>query len=195
MGYSDRTLARTREFDEGEALDAALRTFRRKGYEATTLPDLLEATGLARQSLYNAFGDKRELFLKSLRRYAEGELERMAETLRSAPIREAIAAVFESVMRGKGHEYGCFLVNAGVELMPRDPEVGRIVASALSQQEKVLAGALRRAVRSAELRLSPGQIGPTARFLVGVLQGVVVLTKSGSRAARDAAALALRAIE
>ena len=188
-------MARTREFDEGEALDAALRTFRRKGYEATTLPDLLEATGLARQSLYNAFGDKRGLFLKSLRRYAEGELARMAETLRNAPIREAIASVFESVMRGAHRESGCFLVNAGVELMPRDPEVGRIVASALLQQEKALAGALRRAVRSGELRLAPKQIAPTARFLVGVLQGLVVLTKSGSPAARDAAAMALRAIE
>jgi TetR/AcrR family transcriptional regulator, transcriptional repressor for nem operon len=187
-------LARTREFDEGEALDAALRTFRRKGYEATTLPDLLEATGLARQSLYNAFGDKRELFLKSLRRYAEAQLAAMAEALQGGPIREAIAGVFESVMQGTDRECGCFLVNAGVELMPRDPEVGRIVASALLEQEKMLAGALRRAVRNGELRVTPKQIGATARFLVATLQGLVVLTKSGSRAARDAAAVALRAI-
>lgn len=190
-------MARRREFDEDEVLDAALLTFRRKGYEATTLPDLLKATGLARQSLYNAFGDKRELFLKSLRRYAEGELGRMAETLRSAPIREAIATVFSSVLRGADRECGCFLVNAGIEMMPRDPEIGRIVASALAEQEKALARALRRAVHTGELRLAPKQIAPTARFLVGVLQGLVVLTKAmpGSPAARDAAALALRAIE
>ena len=100
-------------------------------------------------------------------------------------------------MRDAERECGCFLVNAGSELIPRDPEVGRIVASAIAQQEKLLAAALRRAVRAGELRLTSGQIAPTARFLVGVLQGVVVLTKATprSRAARDAAALALRAIE
>jgi len=189
-------LARTREFDEDQVLDAALQTFRRKGYEATTLPDLLEATGLARQSLYNAFGDKRELFLKSLRRYADGEYARFAETLQSRPIREAIAAVFEHVLRAADRECGCFLVNAASELMPRDPEVGRIVASAMGRQEKALTEALRRAVRKGELRLRPRQVEPTARFLMGVLQGVVVLVKAmpDSRAARDAAAVALRAI-
>jgi TetR/AcrR family transcriptional repressor of nem operon len=97
-------VARTREFDEDQVLDAALQTFRRKGYEATTLPDLLEATGLARQSLYNAFGDKRELFLTSLRRYAEGEHDRMAEILRNRPLRAAIATVFENVQRGADRE-------------------------------------------------------------------------------------------
>jgi TetR/AcrR family transcriptional repressor of nem operon len=190
-------LARTREFNEDEVLEAALSTFRRKGYEATTLPDLLEATGLALQSLYNAFGDKRELFLSSLRRYADGEHGRMVETLQGRPIRAAIAAVFESVLRNADRECGCFLVNAASELMPRDREVGRIVASSMVRQEKALARALRRAVRNGELRLRPEQVEQTARFLMGVLQGVVVLTKAmpDSRAARDAAAVALRAIE
>jgi len=190
-------LARTREFDEDQVLDAALQTFRRKGYEATTLPDLLEATGLARQSLYNAFGDKRELFLKSLRRYADTEHGRMAEMLRSLPIREAMAAIFESVLRSADRECGCFLVNAASELLPREPEVGRIVASAMARQEKALAGALRRAVRKGDLRLPPRRIEQTARFLMASLQGLIVMTKAmpRSRAGRDAAAMALRAIE
>jgi len=190
-------LARTREFDEDEVLDAALQTFRRKGYEATTLPDLLEATGLARQSLYNAFGGKREIFLGSLRRYAAAEHDKMAAILQSLPIREAIAAIFESVLRGAERECGCFLVNAASELLPRDPEVGRVVASAMARQEKSLAGALRRAVRKGQLRLPPRRIEQTARFLLGVLQGLVVMTKAmpGSHAARDAAEMAIRAIE
>jgi TetR/AcrR family transcriptional repressor of nem operon len=190
-------LARTREFDEDEALDAALRTFRRKGYEATTLPDLLEATGLSRQSLYNAFGDKRKLFLRSLNRYTEGQHRRIAETLQSLPLREAIAALFESVTRGADRDCGCFLVNAASELLPRDPEVGRIVAAALARQQRMLADALRRGVRNGELRLTPRRIEETARFLAGVLQGLVVLAKAmpDRRVARDAAAVALRALE
>jgi TetR/AcrR family transcriptional regulator, transcriptional repressor for nem operon len=190
-------LARTREFDEDEVLDAALQTFRRKGYEATTLPDLLQATGLARQSLYNAFGDKRELFLASLRRYAEAEHRRMAKTLEGRRIRAALAAMFDDVLHRADRNCGCFLVNAASELLPRDPEVGRVVASAMARQETTLAAALRRAVRSGELRLPARRVEQTARFLVGVLQGLVVLSKAmpGSPAARDAAAVALRAIE
>ena len=178
-------------------LNAALQTFRRKGYEATTLPDLLEATGLARQSLYNAFGGKREIFLASLRRYADAEYGRMAETLQSRPLRAAIAAIFANVLRGADRECGCFLVNAASELLPRDPEVGRIVASAMARQQSALAEALRRGVRKGEIRLPPRRIEQTARFLMGVLQGLVVMTKAmpDSPAARDAATVALRAIE
>jgi len=64
------------EFDRDDVLDAAQQMFWRKGYEATTLPDLLQATGLARQSLYNAFGDKRPVpgQLAALRGRTAGQL-------------------------------------------------------------------------------------------------------------------------
>jgi len=83
-------LARTPEFDQEQVLDAALHAFWRKGYEATTLSDLLEATGLARQSLYNTFGDKRALFLASLRRYADVGIGRLSEALEGGSVRAAI---------------------------------------------------------------------------------------------------------
>jgi len=67
-------MARPRQFNREESLKNAMVIFWEKGYEATSLNDLLEATGLARQSLYNTFGDKRGLFLASLRRYAEAGL-------------------------------------------------------------------------------------------------------------------------
>ena len=90
-------MARTPEFDHDQVLDAALQAFWEKGYEATSLNDLLEATGLARQSLYNTFGDKRGLFLASLRRYADVGVGRLSEALEGGSVRAAI----RGVLRGR----------------------------------------------------------------------------------------------
>jgi TetR/AcrR family transcriptional repressor of nem operon len=190
-------LGRTPEFDQEQVLDAALQAFWRKGYEATTLPDLLEATGLARQSLYNTFGDKRALFLASLRRYTDVGLGRLSEALEGGSVRAAIRAVFENALHCPNPGQGCFLVNAAAELLPRDAEVGRLVASSLARQERALAEALRRGVRQGELDLAPRRIEQTARFLVGALQGLRVMVKATPDpvALRDMVAVTLRALD
>jgi len=190
-------VARTPEFDREQVLDAALQTFWRKGYEATTLPDLLEATGLARQSLYNTFGDKRALFLASLHRYADDQLGRLSKALEAGSVRTAIRRLFEDVLHSSDRNCGCFLVNASSELSANDPEVGRLVASAMARRERALAEALRRGVREGELHLPPKRIEQTARFLVAALQGLLVMVKAtpDSPALRDVVAVALRAID
>ena len=190
-------MARTPEFDREQVLDAALETFWRKGYEATTLPDLLEATGLARQSLYNTFGDKRALFLESLRRYADREHGRLTEILQHGPVRTAIRRLFDEVVNGAQRGCGCFLVNSAAELLPRDAEVGRLVASTMGRQEKALTEALRRGVREGELHLPPKRIEQTARFLMGALQGLPMMGKAmpDSPVLRDVVAVALRVID
>ena len=190
-------MARTPEFDHDRVLECALQAFWQKGYEATSLTDLLEATGLARQSLYNTFGDKRGLFLASLRRYADVGVGRLSEALEGGSVRAAIRGVLEEALQCAERDRGCFLVNASTELLPRDPEVGRLVASAMARQERALADALRRGVRKGELRLTPRRIEQTARFLVGALQGLRVMVKAtpDSPALRDVVAVTLRAID
>jgi TetR/AcrR family transcriptional repressor of nem operon len=190
-------VSRTREFDSDEVLDAALAAFWRKGYEATSLADLLAATGLSRQSLYNAFGDKHALYVASLRRYADVGVGRMSEALESGSVRAAVRKVFEGVDLDPGCERGCFLVNATAELVPRDVEVSRLAASALARHERAFAQALRRGVREGELHMSPRRIEQTARFLAGALQGLRLMVKvvPDSAALRDAMALTLRALD
>src|SRR5258708_38789294 len=81
-------MARPREFDPNEALEKVTRVFWRQGYQATSYRDLMKATHLSKQSLYCAFGDKRELFLKSLRHYREqtaAALERLDPLQKTAP--------------------------------------------------------------------------------------------------------------
>ncbi len=65
-------MARTKEFDPDAALQSALELFWRRGYEATSVADLVEHLGIGRASIYATFGNKHELYLKALDRYAEG---------------------------------------------------------------------------------------------------------------------------
>ena len=84
-------MGRPREFDEDGVLERALHVFWRLGYEATSVTDLMEATGLAKGSLYKAFGDKRSLFLKALDRYLERGRDALRHTLTDAPtVREGL---------------------------------------------------------------------------------------------------------
>src|ERR1700684_1120320 len=82
-GDEAHTMPRPRKFDEATALDAAIECFWRRGYEATSLRDLTAAMGLSAPSLYNAFGDKEELFALALERYLDsntrGRLRRLEE--------------------------------------------------------------------------------------------------------------------
>jgi TetR/AcrR family transcriptional repressor of nem operon len=79
-------MARPREFDESHALDAAMQCFWRRGYEATSLRDLMRAMGLTAPSLYNSFGDKQKLFVRTLERYLDhttrDRLRRLEQTCR-----------------------------------------------------------------------------------------------------------------
>ena len=74
-------MARTKEFDRDAALDRAMHVFWKKGYEATSLPDLLQAMGIARQSLYDTFGEKHALFMAALERYTQLILTTFAQTI------------------------------------------------------------------------------------------------------------------
>jgi AcrR family transcriptional regulator len=86
-------MARPREFDEEEALDAAMSCFWRDGYEATSVRDLAARMGIAGASLYNAFGDKRALFRRALERYAERSTRERIQRLESTlPPKAAIRA-------------------------------------------------------------------------------------------------------
>lgn len=72
---------RPRKFDEAELLEAAMQLFWAKGYDGTSKRDLMQATGVASQSLYNAFGDKRALHLAAIRHYVDTRMRQLDESL------------------------------------------------------------------------------------------------------------------
>ena len=89
-------MGRHREFDPDEALDTALQVFRRKGYEGTSISDLTDAMGITRPSLYAAFGNKEDLFRKTLDLYERQHLCFAHEALKTSTAREVV----ERLLRG-----------------------------------------------------------------------------------------------
>ncbi len=124
---------RPRAFEPEVALSRALDTFRDGGFAATSLDDLSAAMGINRPSLYGAFGDKRDLFLKAYDRYRTEVRDQLAAALEpSLPLRQSLQAIFATILdlylSGDNGPRGCLTVmTAGSEAMG-DPEIREIVS-------------------------------------------------------------------
>ena len=93
-------MARPREFDEEEVVQRAMDVFWLHGYEAASLTDILDATGLAKGSLYKAFGDKKQLFMLALDAYLDNANNRLVDVAESsASGRKALDEIFAGVVR------------------------------------------------------------------------------------------------
>ncbi|MGE3342877.1 MAG: TetR/AcrR family transcriptional regulator, partial [Vicinamibacterales bacterium] len=128
-----------KQFNVEAVLDKAVRAFWARGYEATSMQDLVRQTGVNRASLYATYGDKHALFLAALRMY-DGRLrhERLAEIERTCGPREAIRRLLLSFASGVSEKVtprGCFLTNTALELAGHDAEASRVVAHAQREIE------------------------------------------------------------
>ena len=175
-------MARTKEFEPEKALTMAMDLFWRRGYEATSVHDLLEEMGIGRGSMYDTFGDKRALFLEALDRFEETRVSRADEILEgSASAVEGIRRLFETTIEGLvSYEprRGCLLANTAVELAPHDEQVARRISRYVRRTEDAFERALVRGRATGEI---PADKDPKAlaRFLVSTLHGVRVLARAG----------------
>jgi TetR/AcrR family transcriptional repressor of nem operon len=172
-------MARPREFDESAVLDAAIQCFWSRGYEATSVKDLIDETGITAASLYNAYGDKRGLFRTALDRYVDSSIAGRMQRCAALPPREAIEAFFAEILSrslsDREHK-GCMLVNSALEMAPHDPEFQRIIARVLTRIEKFFLDCIERGQAAGTIAraMSADQL---ARHLLGVLLGVRVLAR------------------
>jgi TetR/AcrR family transcriptional regulator, transcriptional repressor for nem operon len=185
---------RTKEFEPGEALDAAMQLFWRNGYAATSIRDLLDGMGIGYGSLYNTFGDKHALFLASLDRFRELRTSWIDEVLEDSGL-SGIEEVFRRTVDGLVSfepRRGCLLANTAVELGPHDAEVATKISRYVRHTEAVFERALIRAQEAGEI---PADRDPRAlaRFLVNALHGLRVLARVGTDRAvlEDAVRVAL----
>ena len=173
-------MARPREFDEGAVLDAAVLCFWKQGYEATSVRDLVEHTGIAAASLYNAFGDKRALYERALDHYVEDSIANRIRRCRSLPPLRAIEAFFEEIVKRSLNDRdrkGCMLVNAALDSAPDDPAFRKVVANALIGIE----GFFQMYVSAGQADGSIARSLPAdtlAQSLLGALMGVRVLARA-----------------
>lgn len=173
-------MARPREFDEAEVLDAAIQQFWLHGYEATSVRDLAEEMGIAGASLYNAFGDKRGLYRSSLNRYLEQTFrERIRRLECSLSAREAISAFFHEIIDRSltdKKRRGCMLVNSTLENVPDDRDFQQIVATFLSDVQSFFQRCVAAGQRESTIGTSHTS-EDFARLLLGVLLAIRVLAR------------------
>ncbi|EGE39896.1 TetR/AcrR family transcriptional regulator [Streptomyces griseus] len=194
-------MARTKEFDPDAALQSALELFWRRGYEATSMTDLVEHIGIGRASIYATFGSKHELYLKALDRYTEThDPLLMSELSQPGPalpaVRTLVRRFAAEAASPEGRLNGCFVTNTAAELAPHDAAAGRRVEFSWEHIETLLHSALVRAQAQGEL---PEGRDPRAlaRMLLVLLQGVRIVGKASNDPARvrDAAEQALTLLD
>jgi TetR/AcrR family transcriptional regulator, copper-responsive repressor len=147
---------RPRAYEPDVALGKALDLFRTQGFAATSLDDLSEATGMNRPSLYGAFGDKRELYIKSYQRYREEARASMVEIFRQEmPVRLRLERIFASALNiylsGETGPRGCFTVVTAASEAVGDPDIRAMVLDGLNELDKAFASCFRRAKEKGEL--------------------------------------------
>lgn len=177
-------MARTKEFDPAAALDAALELFWLRGYEATSMSDLVSHLGIGRASIYGTFGSKHQLYLQALERYARVKDADVVRLLsQPGPVLPVIAVLLRLYASQEEPRRGCLVVNAACELLPADTQVARRVELSWQTLETALASALTRAQAQGELA-SDKDPRALAQFLLVVFQGLRVTAKGGSDPAR-----------
>ncbi|MGI5198216.1 TetR/AcrR family transcriptional regulator [Streptomyces sp. CA-288835] len=194
-------MARTKEFDPDAALQSALELFWRRGYEATSMADLVEHLGIGRASIYATFGNKHDLYLKALDRYGETRDPAIVRELsQPGPALPAVRAMVRRFAAEAADEIerlnGCFVTNTAAELGPHDTAAARRVELSWQHIETPLHSALVRAQAQGEL---PEDRDPRAlaRMLLVLMQGMRVVGKASTDPARvrDAAEQALTLLD
>ena len=153
---SPKRRGRPRAYQPEIALGRALDLFRKDGFAATSLDSLSAATGMNRPSLYGAFGDKRELYIKSYARYRADARVAMKEIFREElPIRKRLERIFEVALdiylSGETGPRGCFTVMTAASEAVADPEIRALVLEGFSELDKAFAACFRRAKEKGEL--------------------------------------------
>jgi AcrR family transcriptional regulator len=150
---------RPRAYQPEIALGKALDLFRKHGFAATSLDELSAATGMNRPSLYGAFGDKRELYIKSYARYRADARAAMQEIFRiELPIRKRLERIFavalDIYLSGETGPRGCFTVMTAASEAVADPEIRALVLEGFSELDKAFAACFRLAKERRELPAS-----------------------------------------
>lgn len=175
-------MARTKSFDESEALESAMLLFWQKGYSATSMKELEQVMGLGPTSIYNAFGNKRALFQQALGCYLNTALAGFVDAMVNAKTaRDALNAVLLEVIHlhfNKLHPGGCMVVLSLLESDQHDTKTKNILDSALRQLRNAI-------VQRIELGQKNGEVKPgidcriVGNQVTALITGMITMAKAG----------------
>jgi TetR/AcrR family transcriptional repressor of nem operon len=175
-------VGRPRSFDEDEVLASVMDVFWRKGYDGTSMADLMAATGLHKGSIYQAFGDKHSLYIRALRGYIANMATKMAGILGGADraVEGLRAALFHHIEMGaceEGQNLGCLALNALVETAQHDPEVMAVLETAYAMRMQLIGETVARA--QAEGSLSDRLPAENLASMVATLEAGLMVELKG----------------
>jgi TetR/AcrR family transcriptional repressor of nem operon len=174
-------MARTRQFDERSALIAATLEFWEKGYEGTSMQDLEDAMGLTRTSIYNAFGNKRQLFERVLACYQESVLAALFVEMDGAPdIREGVRRMLNAVLAihfDEDNPGGCLVVLSVLESEQHDEHSRAMLEQTMQELKRALQSRLSKAKRAGELAKDI-DVAAMATTIAATMAGMMVLGKA-----------------
>ena len=174
-------MARTKEFDENEVLNKAVDLFWLKGYNGTSMQDLVDGLGISRSSLYDTYGDKHTLFIKALECYQCTSSAKIIQIIgNNLPAKETIKQILEYItdeLLGDHSRKGCFMVNAEVEVAPHDEVVKAMICRNDQQVEDIFYQVIKKGQDNGEIDYT--QDGRAiARSIANTVKGMQVTAKS-----------------
>ncbi|MBU3156580.1 TetR/AcrR family transcriptional regulator [Clostridium estertheticum] len=174
-------MGRSREFDENVVLQKAMELFWEKGYEKTSLSDLVEHMGIHRRSLYDTFGDKHTLFLKTIDCYEELIKNKIQiGTIHAETAKQAVQFIFDFMIEGyEDRPWGCLIVNSATEMALRDKEVDEKTEKAFMQTEHFLADLVRKGQQTGEFSCNY-DAEVLSEILQNTLLGIRVLVRTSA---------------
>ncbi len=180
-------MARTKAFDTTVVLHRAMKTFGSRGYEGTTLPDLLQELGIARQSLYDTYGTKRDLFILAVKHYMDHKKEDLLAVLEqpgaTIPLIEQLFQKMIDVLVDPELAQECFIIASALEYAPHDHELNVYLQDNNAQIEAGFYRMLKRAVEQEEIQ-SDLNLTAMSQYLVHERTGLIFTTKLGADRAK-----------
>jgi AcrR family transcriptional regulator len=184
MGVPMATRGRPRSFDPDAALRQALGVFWERGYEGTSMNDLVEAMGIASASIYAAFGSKQELFRATMGLYAATRGVPPRRALREQPtargaIEAMLGATADEITRPDDPHY-CMLILAAPTGAVENHGIREFLAGGRRAMQAEIAGRLARGAADGDLDVSPATLDALARYYTTVVQGLSIQARDGA---------------
>ena len=182
-GPEARRRGRPRQYDPDQALEKAAESFWKNGYAATSLDDLVAATGMNRPSLYAAFGDKSALYLKTLQRYLRQSRAKSLEILADSPslrmfLKRFYEAALDIYQAGGDEARGCYSISTAPAQAVTDAAVREFLAASISGTDAFLSAVISKARARGEV---PSTADPMAlaQLATATLHTIAVRSRVG----------------
>ena len=176
-------MPKVKQFDRGHVLQEAAHIFKQKGYNGTSIDDILKATGLSRSSLYDSFQDKHNLYLQALEIYKQQENQSYQEVhKKELNGYEKIELVFREVVKhlvANPNDNGCLMVNAAAEMSKQCDKTSQVVCNNKEEVQKLFDTWVNEAHKKGLVKLNK-PVEFYGQFLFNTLCGLKVLSQSGA---------------